>query len=97
MCFAFGKQIQARETWNKTLASNTNLDRAAEPFHTEQFRSVFINVLKDGTVEFRNRGAEFSSTFSNSLGMSVELGDGAARAVERPDSAHGQQLHVAHF
>jgi hypothetical protein len=97
MCFAFGKQIQAREIWNRTLPSNTNLDRAVEVFHTEQFKSVFINVLKDGTVEFRNLGAEFSTTFRNSLGMSVDLDDGAARAVERPDSAHVQQFHVGQF
>jgi hypothetical protein len=88
--------MQARETWNKTLPGNTQLDRATEVFHTEQFRSVFINVLKDGTVEFRNRGAEFSSTFSNSVGMSVTVDDGAARAVERKDPAYGLQFQGAH-
>jgi hypothetical protein len=88
LCYAFGKQIQARETWNKTLPNNTQLDRATEVFHTEKFKSVEIYILKDGTVEFRNRGADFSTTFSNSIGLSLTLSDGGENRVAKKDPAN---------
>lgn len=64
MCFAAGKQIQAKETWFMHLQENGEKDRAKELYFTESFNSINVNVLKDGTVEFRNKGPEFSQDFS---------------------------------
>lgn len=60
MCFAFGKQIQAIDTW---ATASVSMDKAKEPFHTESFAGVIIYVLKDGTVEVR----ENSPTWNNCL------------------------------
>lgn len=67
MCFAFGKRIQAEETWLTYLGENGEKDRAKEVFHTEMFKCVQINILKDGTLEFRNKGVEFSASFMGAL------------------------------
>lgn len=72
------------------MPENDGKDRAKEVFHTESFKSVHINILKDGTVEFRNKGAEFSTTFMGGL----TLDDSAMRHAESDHpSSHGGSMN----
>lgn len=68
LAYTRGKQVQALEVWPR----NSNPGLAKDMFHEESVGSIDIFVLRDGSVEIRNRGLLFNYNLSNILVDNLE-------------------------